>query len=66
MPKLKDELFRLIDLGKINHEKVSWSNWIINSPISYSLMERRAMYFLSGEVKHKFVEKGLGVPENWK
>lgn len=24
------------------------------------------MYFLSGEVKHKFVEKGLGVPENWK
>ncbi len=66
MPKLKDELFRLIDLRKINHEKVSWSNWIINSPISYSLMERRAMYFLSGEVKHKFVEKGLGVPENWK
>ena len=66
MPKLKEEILRLIDLKKINHEKVSWSNWIINSPISYSLMERRAMYFLSGEVKHKFVEKGLGVPENWK
>ncbi len=66
MPKLKEELFRLIDLRKVKHEKVSWSNWIINSPISYSLMERRAMYFLSSEVKHKFVEKGLGVPENWK
>ena len=24
------------------------------------------MYFLTGEVKRKFVEKGLGVPENWK
>lgn len=23
-------------------------------------------YFLTGEVKHKFVEKGLGVPQNWK
>ena len=66
MPKLKEEIFRLIDLKKVKHEKVSWSNWLINSPISYSLMERRAMYFLSGEVNHKFVEKGLGVPENWK
>ena len=66
MPKLKEEIMRLIDLKRINHEKVSWSNWIINSPISYSLMERRAMYFLTCEVKHKFAEKGLGVPENWK
>lgn len=49
----------------IHHEKVSWSNVIINSPISYNLLERRAMYFLTGEVKHKFVEKGLGVPQNW-
>ena len=24
------------------------------------------MYFLTGEVKRKFVEKGLGVPDNWK
>jgi plasmid replication initiation protein len=36
------------------------------NPISYSLMERRAMYFLTGEVKHKFAKKGLDVPENWK
>lgn len=31
-----------------------------------SLLERRAMYFLTKEVKHKFVEEGLGVPEKWK
>ena len=66
MPKLKEEIFQLIDLAKINHENVSWSNAIINSPIAYNLLERRAMYFLTAEVKHKFSEKGLGVPENWK
>lgn len=66
MPKLKEEIFQLIDLAKINHENVSWSNAIINSPIAYNLLERRAMYFLTAEVKHKFTEKGLGVPENWK
>ena len=66
MPKRRTEIYQLIDLAKIHHENVSWSNVIINSPISYNLLERRAMYFLSAEVKHKFVEKGLGVPDNWK
>lgn len=50
----------------IHHENVRWSNIIIDAPISYNLLERRAMYFLTGEVKRKFVEKGLGVPQNWK
>lgn len=66
MPKRRTVIYQLIDLAKIHHENVSWSNVIINSPISYNLLERRAMYFLSAEVKHKFVEKGLGVPDNWK
>ena len=51
---------------RIKHENVSWSNILINSPITYNLLERRTMYFLTGEVKRKFVEKGLGVPDNWK
>ena len=50
----------------IHHEKVSWSNVVIQSPMACSLLERRAMYFLTKEVKHKFVEEGLGVPERWK
>ena len=66
MIKKKNELSYQISLIRIHHENVSWSNVIINSPISYNLLERRAMYFLTGEVKHKFVEKGLGVPKNWK
>ena len=66
MPKKKDDFNYRIGLMTIHHENVSWSNVIIESPISYNLLERRAMYFLTGEVKHKFVEKGLGVPENWK
>ena len=66
MAKKKNELSYHISLIRIHHENVRWSNVIINSPISYNLLERRAMYFLTGEVKHKFVEKGLGVPKNWK
>ncbi len=66
MPKKKDELGYHLDLMMIHHEKLRWSNVIIDAPISYNLLERRAMYFLTGEVKHKFVEKDLDVPENWK
>lgn len=66
MPKKKDELGYHLELMLIRHEKLRWSNAIIDAPISYNLLERRAMYFLTGEVKRKFVEKGLGVPQNWK
>ena len=60
MPKKKDELGYHLELMMIRHEKLRWSNAIIDAPISYNLLERRAMYFLTGEVKRKFVEKGLG------
>lgn len=55
-----------LSFNHIHHEKIRWSNELINSPMCYSLLERRVMYYLTGEVKRKFVEKGLGVPENWK
>ena len=65
--KLKTESIPFqLSLIRIKHENVSWSNILINSPVTYNLLERRTMYFLTGEVKRKFVEKGLGVPENWK
>ena len=65
--KLKTESIPFqLSLIRIKHENVSWSNILIDSPITYNLLERRTMYFLTGEVKRKFVEKGLGVPENWK
>ena len=52
--------------GQICHEQIRWSNNLINSPMCYTLLERRVMYFLTGQVKKKFLEKGLGIPENWK
>ena len=65
--KLKTESIPFqLSLIRIKHENVSWSNILIDSPITYNLLERRTMYFLTGEVKRKFVEKGLGVPDNWK
>lgn len=66
MPKLKKGFDSTLDLARIRHENVSWSNVIIDSPVPSNVLERRVMYFLTGEVKHKFVEKGLGVPEKWK
>ena len=53
-------------VNKVTHEQIRWSNAIVNSPVMYGLIERRALYFITGEVKHKFTEKNLGVPENWK
>ena len=47
------------------HEQIRWSNAIVNAPVVYSLLERRMLYFLTGEVKHKYVEKNLGVPASW-
>lgn len=55
-----------IDFTLNKQEKVRWSNDLINSPMCYSLLERRVMYFLTGEIKRKFQERGLGIPDNWK
>jgi hypothetical protein len=66
MPRQKNDINRLTELATIQHENVTWSNDLISSPISCSLLERRVMYFITGVVKHKYVENGLNVPENWK
>ena len=65
MPKKKNELGHHLGLVLVQHEQLRWSNVIIDAPITYNVLERRAMYFLTGEVKHKYVEKGLLVPKNW-
>lgn len=51
---------------RIGHETVLWSNFIVNAPVVYSLLERRLLYFLTLSVKHRFTEKNLGVPDSWK
>ena len=66
MPRQKQDTIRLAELASIEHEPVTWCNDLISSPISCSLLERRVMYFITGVVKHKYVENGLNVPENWK
>lgn len=56
----------LEDLLNIKHVEVRWSNFLIKSAIDCSLVEKRALYFISLWVKNNFTEKKLGVPENWK
>lgn len=51
---------------KVQHEDIVWSNFLVNAPIVYSLLERRMLYYLTLYVKHRFTEKNLGVPESWK
>ncbi len=51
-------------VGKITHEQVRWSNAIVNSPVVYGLIERRTLYFITGEVKHKYTEKNLSSSES--
>ena len=65
MPRQKNEINRLTELATIQHENVTWSNDLISSPISCSLLERRVMYIITGVVKHKFLESNLNVPANW-
>lgn len=47
-------------------ENIIWSNALINAPIVYSLLERRLLYLITLYIKHRFVEKDLGVPDSWK
>lgn len=46
-------------------ETIVWSNCLINSPAVYSLLEKRVLYYLTLQIKHRFVEKGLDAPEAW-
>lgn len=66
MPEEKNEVQRVSFQKRVPHEQIRWSNSIVNSPVVYGLIERRTLYFITGEVKHKYAEKNLGVPENWK
>lgn len=54
------------DLMRIQHEKVRRSNFLINSAMDCSKVEKRALYYISLIVKKQFEEKNLGVPDNWK
>lgn len=54
------------DAAKVQHETVLWSNFLVNAPVVYSLLERRMLYYLTLYVKHRFTEKNLGVPDSWK
>ena len=47
-------------------ETVTWSNSLINSPAVFSLLEKRVLYFLSLQIKYRFIDKGLDAPEAWK
>ena len=37
----------------------------MNAPAVYSLLEKRVLYYLTLEIKHRFVEKGLASPQSW-
>ncbi len=66
MPRQNNNRINQTELACIQHENVVWSNTLINSPISCSLLERRVMYFITSVIKHKFTEEKLAIPENWK
>lgn len=44
---------------------VMWSNVLVQAPAVYSLVERRVLYFITLEVKKRYTEKNLGVPQSW-
>lgn len=62
----KEKVQQHLVTTKVKHEPVRWSNSIVDTPVVYGLIERRTLYFITGEVKHKYAEKNLGVPDNWK
>lgn len=66
MPRKKDELALTRELTSIRHREVRWSNLLIKSALDCSLVEKRALYFISIWVKENFTERNLGVPDNWK
>lgn len=46
-------------------ETIRWSNHLVNAPAVYSLLEKRVLYYLTLQIKHRFVEQGLEAPETW-
>lgn len=47
-------------------EAIVWSNCLVNTPAVYSLLEKRVLYYLTLQIKHRFVERGLDTAEAWK
>lgn len=62
----KNQFPQLVNLRQIKHNRVRWSNFLINAAIDCSALEKRALYLISAWVKENFVVKNLGVPDNWK
>ena len=62
----KNQFSPLDNLRQIKHNRVRWSNFLINAAIDCSALEKRALYLISAWVKENFVVKNLGVPDNWK
>lgn len=46
-------------------ESIVWSNYLVNSPAVYGLLEKRVLYYLTLQIKQRFVERGLSTPETW-
>jgi len=44
----------------------SFSNFMMQSPLNYSMLERRFLYKLSEEIKKRYALMGLSLKENWK
>lgn len=51
---------------RLEHLPFRYTNSLMQSPVRYSMMERRTLYKLSEEIKKRFSEMGLSVRENWK
>ena len=43
----------------------SFSNLMMQSPLRYTMMERRFLYRLSEEIKRRYTRMGLAAKENW-
>ena len=44
----------------------SFSNLMMQSPLRYSMMERRFLYKLAEEIKRRYTQMGLSSRDNWK
>lgn len=47
-------------------ETITWSNHLVNTPAVFSLLEKRVLYYLTLQIKHRFIERGLDSLEAWK
>lgn len=48
-----------------SNDSILWSNFIVNTPLVYSLLEKRVLYFLTLQIKKRFIEKQLRSATTW-